>query len=78
MGICVCRICPKKSLKVKSTVALYLKIHFMRHTNHVQNVMLYQKMHNSLLCSSTISKEVDLLLVNSFSFSTGIIKYDST
>ena len=41
--ICICRICPKRSLKVKSMMALYLKIHFMRYTNHVQNVMLLSK-----------------------------------
>ena len=43
MGILVCIICPKRSLKVKSTMVLYLKIHFMRYTNYVKNVMLLSK-----------------------------------
>ena len=54
MGIFVCNICPKRSLKVKSTMALCFKIHFMRCTNHVQNMScFYQKVHNYLLCCST-------------------------
>ena len=43
MGFCVHKIGLKRSPKVKSAMALYLKIHFMRCTNYVQSVMLLSK-----------------------------------
>ena len=56
MGIHAYRICPKRSLKVKSVMALYSKIHFMRCTNHVQNVMLLSKSVQLAICYAALLK----------------------
>ena len=43
MRFCVHKISLKRSPKVKSAMALYLKTHFMRCTNYVQSFMLLSK-----------------------------------
>ena len=44
---------PKRSPRVKSVMAQYLKIHFMRYTNYVQSFILLSKSAQFLLCRST-------------------------
>ena len=50
-------------------MVLYLKMHFM---GCAKCHAFIKKVHNNLLCSFTISKDVDLLLFYNFSFSRDV------